>query len=209
MRKLVLAAVALVLGSLSGLAADSFRADATATGTVVLWFAGQEVTAHVRASVAVSGTLVLGDMSTPFSLTGRASGSGDGNTNTLAVDGWIALRGEGETESGVPLSIQGGISIDALGEGTTSTAGQGSGHFYLIITAPDSRWIVEGDAVGSASGAFVVPDDPYSMQMQGSGVFTLSGEPREWSPVGDTALPDWPAELLEELEQQAADDSAS
>jgi hypothetical protein len=205
MRETWIAVLLLALGSFCGLAADTFRADAAATGTVVLWFLGQEVTADVRAEVTLSGTLFLDGIATPFAVTGRATGSGGGNLNTLAVDAMIVFTAEGKTESGIPLTIQGGISVDGLeATTTTSTSGQGHGRFYFLITTGGGRWTVEGDATGSASGAFVVPDDPVSMQMAGVGTFTLSGETRPWSPSAGSVYPEWPAKLLAELERQSA-----
>ncbi len=183
-------------------AADSFHADAEATGTVVLWFLGQEVTADVRADVTLSGTLLLGGAATSFSVTADATGSGTGNLNTLTVDAWIAFNGQGKTQSGSSLTISGGISVDALDAATTSTSGQGSGHFYFLIATPDGRWVVEGEAIGGASGSFVVPDDPLTMQITGSGSFALSGELHPWAPAENAASPDWPAGLLAELERQ-------
>jgi hypothetical protein len=204
MRKALTVALLLALGSLCGLAADTFRAAADAAGTVVLWFLGQEVTADVRADVTLSGTLLLDGVAMPFAATGRATGAGAGNLNTLAVEAMIAFTAEGKTESGTPLTIQGGISVDGLDAATTSTSGQGHGRFYFLITMSSGRWTVEGDATGGASGNFVVPDDPVSMQMTGTGTFTLSGEVRPWSPPASTVYPEWPAKLLAELERQSA-----
>lgn len=194
-------------GTAAGAAApavDSFQATAEATGTVVLWFLGQAVTADVRADITISGVLAVGGVSTPFSMKVGAIGSGTGNMNTLAVDAWVAIDGQGKTEAGAAFGIRGGISVDALDPATTSTGGQGGGHFYFLITTPDGRWVVEGDAVGNATGSFVVPDDPSSMQMTGAGSFALSGEPRPWSSADHAALPEWPAKLLAELEREAA-----
>ena len=204
MRKALIATLLLALGSFCGLAADTFHADADATGTVVLWFLGQDVTADVRADVTLSGTLLLDGVATPFTVSGRATGSGAGNLNTLAADAMIVFTAEGKTESWPPLTIQGGISVDGLDAATTSTSGQGHGRFYFLITMAGSRWTVEGDATGSASGTFVVPDDPLSMQMAGVGTFTLSGEVRPWSPPAGTVYPEWPAKLLAEFERQSA-----
>jgi len=205
MRKALMATLLLALGSFCGLAADTFHADADATGTVVLWFLGQDVTADVRANVTLSGTLLLNGVATPFAVSGRATGSGTSNLNTLAVNAMIVFTAEGKTESGTPLTIQGGISVDGLeAAATTSTSGKGHGRFYFLITTAGGRWTVEGDATGSASGSFVVPDDPFSMQMIGAGTFNLSGELRPWSPSAGTVYPDWPAKLLAELERQSA-----
>ena len=204
MKEVLLAAALVLIGSAGCFAADSFQAEATATGTVVLWFQGQEATANVRADVTVSGVLILGGISTPFSVTARATGSGKGNTNTLDVDAWVALSGQGKTASGSSISVQGGISVNALDSTTTSAGGKGTGRFYLVITTDSGQWAVEGDATGSASGSFVVPDDPYSMQMTGTGAFTLVGEPHAWSSSGTAAHPDWPTLLLAELERLAA-----
>jgi hypothetical protein len=202
MRRVLIAAALLALGSFLGLAADAFRADVATTGTVVLWFLGENVTADVRSHMAFSGSLLLGSTSTAFSASGRASGSGVGNPGTLAVDATIAFAAVGTTDSGTACSIEGGIVVTAIdSDGATSTSGKGRGRFFLLITTSAGRWIVEGDAEGVASGGFVVPEDPHSMQLEGSAVFTLSGDLLPWSPPADAASPEWPAALLDELER--------
>jgi hypothetical protein len=100
--------------------------------------------------------------------------------------------------------LEGGISVDVLDPATSSSSGQGTGRFFLLITTPDGRWMVEGEAIGSATGAFVVPADPNTMELDGAGSFSLSGTPQPWMPTPGTALPDWPAKLLAELARQAA-----
>lgn len=185
-------------------AVDRFTAEAEGSGRAVLWFLGQEVTADVRATVTVSGVLSVGSTAIAFTAQAAAVGSGTGNTNTLAVDAWVAVRGEGKTEAGVPVTLEGGISVDALDSATTSSGGQGMGHFYLLVSTPDGRWIAEGDAVGSATGSFVVPKDPLTMELEGTGSFTLSGTARVWTPPSGALFPEWPAELLAELARQAA-----
>jgi hypothetical protein len=205
MKRTLIAALLLAFGSFCSLAADAFRADADATGTVVLWFLGQDVTADVLADVTLSGTLLLDGVATPFTVSGHATGSGTGNLNTLAVDAMIVFTAEGKTESGTALTIQGGISVDGLDAATTSsTSVQGRGRFYFLITTTGGRWTAEGDAAGSASGSFVVPNDPLSMQMAGAGAFALSGEIRRWSPSAGAVYPEWPAKLLAEIERQSA-----
>jgi hypothetical protein len=205
MRRALVATLLLAIGSCYALAVETFHADADAVGTVVLWFLGQDVTADVTAHVTLSGTLLLDGVATPFTVSGRATGAGAGNLTTLAVDAIIAFTAKGETESGIPLTLQGGISVDDLdAAATTSTSGQGHGRFYFLIATADGRWMAEGDATGGASGNFVVPDDPLSMQMTGAGTFTLSGEVQSWSPSAGTVYPEWPAELLAELERLSA-----
>ena len=103
MRSSLVVALVAAICSICGLAAsgaaaagtgvDSFHVDAEATGTVVLSFLGQEVTADVRADVTLSGTLVVGGVATPFSVTAEATGSGTGNLSTLTVDAWVAFNG--------------------------------------------------------------------------------------------------------------------
>jgi len=207
-RKLV-ALLALILCLTPGLAtaavgADTFVAEAEGTGNAVLSFFGQEVTADVRASVTLSGILTVGGVGISFAAATTAVGSGIGNMDTLAVDAWVAVRGQGKTESGAVVTLEGGISVDSLDPATSSTGGEGTGHFYLLIATPDGNWIVEGEAAGNATGAFVVPDDPNTMEVEGTGSFSLSGVPHAWNPSQATTLPDWPAKLLAELVRQAA-----
>jgi hypothetical protein len=205
MRNVLWTLLLVVICSTCGSAADSFHAEAEATGTIVLWFAGQSVTVDLRAEVTLSGSLLQTDASTAFTATARATGAGTANLDTLAVDVWIAVTGQGETESGAAIAIRGGFALTALDAATmTSASGQGSGHLYLLITTPDGCWVLEGEAAGGISGSFVVPDDPYSMQVAATGSFILDGEPQVWNSMESGALPEWPAELVAELARQAA-----
>ena len=193
-----------------GFAAASFTADADATGVVVLWFAGQEVTAEVRAQFTLSGTLVLEGVGTAFSVTARASGPGSGNLDTLAVEAWVAVDGAGMTDAGDAVTLRGGIAITSLdAASTTSTSGRGSGAFYFLLTTTAGTWAIEGEAVGEASGSFVVPDDPHSMQLSGAGSFVLAGEPRVWATSENAPFPQWPGALLAALERQAAEQESA
>jgi hypothetical protein len=142
----------------------------------------------------------------------RLAGSGTASLDTPPADAWIALVGRGTTESGGILTILGGLSIAALDEASksvsaldaatlSSTSSQGNGRFHLLITTPEGSWVVEGDVSGTASGIFVVPSDPDSMELAGWGVFHLMGEPRVWEPTRSDALPNWPDQLLAELQR--------
>jgi len=199
-----LAAGSISAGGMSAECSDSFRGEADATGTAVLWFGVQDVTADVTADVSLRAVLSVAGMQIPFTATGRASGTGKANMQTLAVDAWIIVDGQGKTESGAAVTVRGGISITALdAASTTSTSGRGSGRFYLLIATTTGTWTVEGDATGGAAGTFVVPDNPQTMQMDAAGTFMLTGEPRPWHPANGSALPDWPEALLAEMSRQA------
>lgn len=183
---------------------DGLTAEAEGTGRAVLGFLGPEVSVDVRARVTLSGVLTVGDIAVRFSAEANAVGSGKGNSSTLEAAGWVALRGEGTTEAGAALTLTGGISVDALAPGASSTGGEGTGRFYLLLSTATDRWVIEGEARGSATGAFVPPADPHTMEVAGEGAFTLSGEARPWSALPGADLPAWPAMLLAELAREAA-----
>lgn len=179
---------------------DSFRALGTADGSAVLWFAGDSVTASIDATVFAEGVLTLAGVDREFSASGRAIGSGEGNLSTLAVDAWAAFTAEGITAEGERVTLRGGISVDGLdAAATSSTGGKGWGRFYLVITVGSEVWISEGDAMGEAAGGFVVPDDPHTMQLAGSGSFTFAGDLSPWTPPAEGVDPDWPDALLAQL----------
>lgn len=184
----------------AAVANDSFQALGTADGSAVLWFAGDNVTASIDATVLAEGVLTLAGVDRAFSASGRAIGSGGGNLSTLAVNAWAAFTADGTTADGVRVTLRGGISVDGLDAAATgSTGGKGWGRFYLVITVGTEVWICEGEAIGEAGGGFVVPDDPHTMQLAGSGSFTLAGDLSPWAPPAEGADPDWPDDLLTQL----------
>jgi len=101
----------------------------------------------------------------------------------------------------------------------TGSSGSGMGAFIATIFLGDRIYRVQGDAEGSASGALVIPEDPYSMELAGDGIFDLSGELTPVSSADDSARTEdgdapanasiieilpwdtltWPKELLAEL----------
>ncbi len=184
-------------------AEEGLTAEAVGTGRAVLEFLGPEVSVDVRARMTLSGVLTLGGTVLRFSVDAHAVGSGKGNSSTLEAEGWVALRGEGATEAGAALTLAGGISVDALAPGTSTAGGEGTGRFYILLSTAASRWMIEGEARGSATGAFVPPAAPHTMEVAGEGAFTLIGEVRPWSPAPGANLPAWPAPLLAELARVA------
>ncbi|MEW5826860.1 MAG: hypothetical protein AB1778_08525 [Candidatus Bipolaricaulota bacterium] len=206
----VLGLLALLLAAAQmGLAADLLRAEGTAGGDAVLGFLGQDVSAEIDADLQTSGVLCLNSGEVRFTAAGPARGSGTGNLETLVVDAWIAFDATGETEDGTALRLRGGLLIDRVDAATTSTGGKGGGRFYLIVSLGDASWTCEGEAEASASGAFVVPDDPYTMQLRGTGTFALSGELRPLDEPNHPLTLGWPDGLWSQLDALLAPPAAT
>jgi len=204
--------------------ADSMSGQGTAIGNVVLWFSGTSATATFEGTFALTGQLTLADEVIPFSASGWAQGAGSGDTATLDVEAWAAFAASGSTESGDEIVVQGGLTLSGLSAEASGSSGSGTGDFFATVFIGDQRYYAQGSADGSATGVFVVPEDPLSMELAGDGLFNLSGEMTLVSPVAqgnDLSDPDnsdpesqdnasviellpwdpatWPEELLAQL----------
>lgn len=167
--------------------ADSMDAQGTASGTVVLYFSGTSATGTFDSSFVLTGSLILDDVAVGFSASGWARGSGDGDTVTLDIDAQATFAATGSTETGERISIQGGLTLAGLSAGASGSSGSGVGDFFATVFIGDRVYRVQGDAEGSASGGFVIPEDPYSMELAGEGTFDLSGEMTLVSPAAASA----------------------
>lgn len=177
MKRVGIGCVVAMFFALIAFAQSGIDAEGVATGKTVLWFHGTEVTALIESDFHVNGSLVIDERTVPFTASGTAFGEGIGDSAALTLDVWLILEAVGTTEDGDPISIRGGMagsSEDAdLAAGALGTA---TGPFFLVVTLGTDSYRTEGTAEGSAAGAFVVPDDPLTMQMEGTGTYTLVGD---------------------------------
>lgn len=164
--------------------AGSMDAQGTASGNAVLYFSGTSATGTFISTFILAGHLNLDDQVIAFSASGWARGSGGGDTATLDIDAQATFAATGMTEVGEHISVQGGLTLTGLSSDEAGSSGSGIGAFIATVFLGNSMYRVQGTAEGSASGAFVIPEDPYSMELSGEGIFDLSGE---LSPVSLTA----------------------
>ncbi|MFC2078996.1 hypothetical protein ACFLSZ_03350 [Candidatus Bipolaricaulota bacterium] len=205
MRTVSLFLVVLVAAvSLSLCAQESFRADGTSVGQTVLWFYGSRVETEFDGTLDFAGVLPIGDDQMPFTASGTSYGGGIGDTGTLAATLWILFEASGTLDSDEPITLRGGIYV--LGEEAdinTLSLGAGPGTFFLIADLPDDTVWISGTLTTTASGAFVPPDDPLTMQIEGTGTFTFEGELLAVSETPAEHLPwdqeIWPLEYHEAL----------
>ncbi|MCK4570827.1 hypothetical protein KAT84_02635 [Candidatus Bipolaricaulota bacterium] len=163
--------------------ADSMEGQGTASGNVVLWFSGTSATATFEGTFALTGQLLLADAVIPFSASGWTRGSGGGDTATMDIEAWATFAATGLTEAGEQIVVQGGLTLSGLSADASGSSGEGTGAFFATIFIGAQQYHVQGDAAGSAAGAFVIPKDPLSMEMTGDGIFDLSGEMTLVSPM--------------------------
>jgi len=140
------------------------------TETAILWFAGTSVTTEIHGDFALSGSLTIEDEAIPFATCGEINGFGEGDTATFTGVMWAIFTAAGTLGNGEEVEIRGGLIVDG-GDFllATEAAGEGTGTFYMMILLTDARIEVAGTVYGSASGSFVPPDDPYTMQLDVSG----------------------------------------
>ncbi|MCK5828439.1 hypothetical protein KAH43_07955 [Candidatus Bipolaricaulota bacterium] len=167
--------------------ADSMDAQGTASGNAVLYFSGPNVTGTFDSTFVLTGHLNLDERVIAFSASGWARGSGSGDTATLDIDAQATFAAMGITETGENISVQGGLTLTDLTADQTGSSGSGMGAFIATIFLGDRIYRVQGGAEGSASGALVIPEDPYSMELAGGGIFDLSGKLTPVSPAADLA----------------------
>jgi len=181
-----------------------FHADGTSVGKTVLWFYGNQVDTTFDGTLELGGTLLIDDHPLSFSVAGTGYGSGIADTGTLTATLWILFQTSGTLDSGEFISLRGGIHV--LGEEadlTTLSLGAGTGTFFLIADLPEESLWISGTLTTAASGSFVPPDDPVTMQIEGTAMFTFEGELLEASDVLIEQLPwdpvSWPLETHDAL----------
>lgn len=182
----------------------SFHADGMSAGKTVLWFYGNQVETTFDGTMELAGTLQIGDNQPSFSVAGTGQGAGIGDTGTLSATLWILFQTSGTLDSGEFISLRGGIHV--LGEEAnlnTLSLGAGAGTFFLIADLPEESLWISGTLTTTASGSFVPPDDPVTMQIEGIATFTFEGELLEASDELIEQLPwdpaSWPLEIHEAL----------
>ena len=140
------------------------------SGRAVLSFLGTSVTAPFTGEISLSGTLTDCGETIPFTASGTINGTAAGDSETLVGTAWATLTAHGTLQTGEAIDIRGGFTIDSndlssIGE----TAGSGTGSLYLVIRTRGMVLKLTGQVEGSASGGFVAPEDPHTMEVAGSG----------------------------------------
>lgn len=177
MQKIVIATLFILLLSLPVLSQGTINAEGSLTATTVLWFYETEAILKFSGDLTLTGSIELSGEIVSFSATGASFGSGISNTKTLATTAWTLVKASGTTEGGVPIFIRGGTTaISSETDLTTLSLGSGTGLFFLVFELPDRLVYVRGDAEGTGSGTFVPPEDPLTMQIEGTGTFVFQGE---------------------------------
>lgn len=177
MQKIVIATLFILLLSLPVLSQGTINAEGSLTATTVLWFYETEVTMKFSGDLTLTGSIELSGEIVSFSATGASFGSGISNTKTLATTAWTLVKASGTTEGGVPIFIRGGTTaISSETDLTTLSLGSGTGLFFFVFELPDRLVYVRGDAEGTGTGTFVPPEDPLTMQIEGTGTFVFQGE---------------------------------
>jgi len=189
--------------------------------TAVIWFDRTSATTEITGKLSLSGSVAFDGKTVPFATRGGVSGFGKGDTATLTGVLWALLTAGGTLESGEEIEIRGGFTIDS-GDFllTTEASGEGFGTHYLLILLPDARIEVVGTVHGTASGTFVRPDDPSTMQLSITGTMRFEADSTTLS-SGDAAidpeilrerlpwdLDTWPQDLLGQLFRLLGEPSA-
>lgn len=213
MKRLSIASVIVMLFAFTSLTQSSIDAEGVATGKTVLRFYGTQVAALIESDVSIDGSLEIEGRSVPFTALGTAFGEGIGDSASMTLDVWIIIEATGVTDDGEPISIRGGMAGSSEDTDLSSGAvGLAAGPFFFVVTLGTDSYRALGTAEGSATGVFVVPDEPLTMQMEGISTYALVGDLATDAPLpdGESAQCDyleqipwdpasWPAELFTRL----------
>jgi hypothetical protein len=93
-----------VLGCGAATCADALDGQGIASARLVLWFSGTKATATFDGAFSLTGHLVLEGSVSPFSASGWASGAGQGDTSTMAIEAWAAFVALGSTLEGEAIA---------------------------------------------------------------------------------------------------------
>jgi hypothetical protein len=163
------------------------------SGRAVLSFLGTSVTAPFTGKIFLSGTLTNCGETIPFTASGTIDGTAAGDSETLVGTAWATLTAHGTLQTGEAIDIRGGFTIDSNDLSSISeTAGSGTGSLYLVIRTRGTTLKLTGQVEGSASGGFVAPEDPHTMEVAGSGTMRFEATSHT-TPEEDT-----PSDLEEE-----------
>jgi len=189
-------------------------AEGEGAGRAAARFYGSEVMIDFAAELVVRGTLWLEGEPLAFEAMGTVQGGGHGSSATLDATIWSTVVAEGTLETGEPVTLRGGISIEIRDADLSSAAaGAGSGDFYLVVDARGTALHVAGTVHGDASGGLVPPpaDDPYATVFSGTYSFRFddaavvdpAASDPEAAPWGHLPwkISDWPEDLSEQLLQ--------
>lgn len=194
--------------------------DGDFSASAVMWFSGTTVTAQVSGTVSLTGELTIGDTEATFKAKGTLRGAASGDSNTLIGGGWATFTARGTLDSGEAITLHGAINLSSDDINLSSdTAGGGTGSLYVVLTLPDRVLHLRGKATGTAGGGFVTPDDPHTMQLDGTGSFTFTvvtrtagekcGLEQNGSSNGELSwnTDEWPQEIREQFTKMMREES--
>ena len=176
--------IALMVVIAAGIVYAEPRASMSGSGdfsaSAVLWFSGTNVTAQVSGNLTLTGELAIGETESTFKAKGTLSGAADGDSNTMIGSGWATFTARGTLDTGEGITLRGVINLSTDDINLASdTAETGAGSLYVVLTLLDQTLHLRGRATGTAEGGFVTPDDPNTMQLDGTGSLTFTVVTRE------------------------------
>ena len=207
MRKPVWLIAALLIGLLPICAQAQFVGTGGFSARAILWFSGTDVTARFTGEMNLSGSVVVDGRAVPFTAKGEIHGAAEGDSATLVGVGWGIFTASGRTASGEEISLFGGLTADTDDVSISGDIfGSGTAEFFALIVIAGERFEASGRASATASGGLVPPEDPYTMELVGSG--NLGFDSPSLIPLGDRSidrsdlpwsLNRWPSDLKSEL----------
>ena len=188
----IVAVLCIVTPSLGAVHAQSFFADAVGTGKLVAWLSGLDFEASIEGEILLTGQVLLGEETLTFSTEGAARGFGVRGIVTLISEGWIGFATNGHTVGDEPIELRGLVhaqrkSLIPLQAGDVFVGVQ-----YVVVVFRGASHSFCGEFSGSVEGELEPSETPGTIQLGGTAIIRLEGEPGgfpESIPLDHPALP--------------------
>jgi len=193
----------IVIPSVGAVRAQSFFADIVGTGKLVAWLSGLDFEASIEGEIWLTGQVVLGEEAIAFSTEGTARGFGVRGIVTLISEGWIGFSTEGRAADEEPIEIRGLVHarrkcLIPLQAGDVFVGVQ-----YVVLVIRGESYSFCGEFSGTVEGALEPSETPGTIQLGGTAVIHLEGEPGGFPasiPLDHPALPPEFLQYVTELE---------
>lgn len=183
--------------------AQSLAVDAVGTGKLVAWLSGLDFEASIDGKIRLTGQVVLSEEVVAFSTEGTARGFGVRGIVTLISEGWIGFAAEGRAADEEPIEIRGLVHARRKCLIPLQAGDVFIGVQYVVLVFRGESYSFCGEFSGTVEGALEPSETPGTIQLAGTAVIHLEGEPGGFPasiPLDHPALPPEFLQYVTELE---------
>ena len=171
------AVLSIVIAISWGASAQPFSADVVGTGTLVAWLSGLEFLASISGEIRIAGEATLGEESVSFSAEGDFCGFGVRGIVTLISEGWIGYAIAGCAADGEPIEIRGLLHVKWKNLVPLQAGDVFVGTQHVVVVFRGEVHSFCGEFSGTVEGGLEPAETPGTIQLGGTGMVQLAGNP--------------------------------